>query len=465
MVRMLVLSENLKIDEALLKVVMEANVDLCRWSEYPNIPRISDYEIVVLDLKIPNDNEYGHAFRGLRNETRILLESGGVMVCLNYFTIATNLKMYYHKGKSDLNESSIIIAEPTNWRWETNYDWFFHDNFLSKLNVAQTDAKIGRSFSLVSGDKIVAEYFKGVTEYHKTIDGVEPLRDEEGNVQGYQVSFFSGGYTKKFVSNVFAVTKVTKKPIACIVRIPKGSLIFLPQSHAKAMVMIGQLYLIGSSEYQRNIENIEERPSVPEWLSSYKTQQELDLEHEITDLTNTLQQRKLEQKRFEKIDVLLYGTGNPLEVAVQRALEEMGCTVEKLEEGATMDLKAQMDSMKFAIEVTGVDNKIHKDSKKFGQILQYLPHKEDYEKIVLLANTFRQKDVKERVGLQSFTGPVQKIARDNHFCLLTTIDLFSMWKEHLNGKSSKEPLSQLFSAEGVFKYVRKAENLKTNQKN
>lgn len=134
----------------------------------------------------------------------------------------------------------------------------------------------------------------------------------------------------------------------------------------------------------------------------------------------------------------------------------MRCNVKKMEKGATIDLKVEMDSMRFAIEITGVDDKIYKDSKKFGQILQYLPLKEKDEKIVLLANTYRNMGVEERAGKEHFTEPVTEIAGNNHFCLMTTADLYLMWRGFLNGKSSKEMLAQVFSVDGEFKYANSA---------
>ena len=123
-----------------------------------------------------------------------------------------------------------------------------------------------------------------------------------------------------------------------------------------------------------------------------------------------------------------------------------------MEKGATIDFTAKTDSMKLAIEVTGVDDKIYKSSKKFGQILQYLPMKEENEKIVLLANTYKDIDVKERIGRENFTGTVREIADSNRFCLMTTMDLYFMWKDFLNGASAKKMLTEVFSTTGEFKY-------------
>lgn len=448
MTRMLVLSDTLNVDQDWLDTVMKRNVDVSHWSSYPNIPRLSDYEIVVLDMNIPRPSQVEGAFLGIRDEVRILLESSGVIVCLNHFTRHTKKETLHNKEETGLNGSSVV-SSGGDWRREMNYDWMFHLYLISVTNLAHRNAKIGKSFRLMSKDKKFVEYFKGVNVYHKTIDGIAEKKDKQGNFMGYEIYVPNWG---DFEVKIIAETRVSKKPIACSMRDSYGSFLFLPQSQAKPETIIEQLYEIGKSEFEANIQRLEEIPSSPKWLEEYKTKQELDLEKGIGKLAKKLEQRKLEHKRFEKIDVLLYGTGASLELAVQKALEEMGCIVEKQEKGATIDFKARIKSMKFAIEVTGVDDKINKDSKKFAQILQYLPHKEKNEKIVLLTNTYRNMDVKDRAKRENFTNTVAKIAKDNEFCLMTTKDLYFMWENFLNGEDAKKMLAAVFTAKAEFTY-------------
>jgi len=446
MTRMLILSNRLLIE----KNPLEEKADIYGWHKFPNIPRLSDYEIAVLDMKIPA-GKYDGAFLGQRKEAQILLGAGGVLICLNYFTMRTNRRVYW---SSKSQHPAVIRVLGQNQRWEINYDWVFASYLLSSLNVAQLDAKTGKNIALESKDKLFADYFKGVVEYHKTVDNIYPETDEEGNFLGYKLYIIGYARHKHPDTRVIATAKVTNKPIACVVGVSKGSLIFLPQSEAKPEAIISQLYALGNSEYGKNIETIQEYPSPPEWLDKHKTEQELDSEQKIEDLTNELEQKRLEHRRFEKIDVLLYGTGTPLEVAVQKALEEMGCAVEKMEKGATIDLKAKINSMKLAIEITGVDDKIYKNSRKFGQILEYLPMQEEDEKIVLLANTHKDIDVEERIGRENFTKSVKRIAENNDFCLMTTMNLYLIWKDFLDGKSPKEILEGIYSAKGEFRYAK-----------
>jgi DNA-binding Lrp family transcriptional regulator len=445
MVRMFILCEADSEELAAMRKAVKEKVDIYTWAEYPYIPRLSDYEIAVLDMDMSKDYSR-RCFIGLAKVVIELLNSGGVIICLNYFTVKTQAQV--HSEDNDPHPAKIQAQRRT--RYEINYDWLAFDlELLSALNVAQLDARIGKNFDVITKEKAYTEYLKGVSQYHKTIGNIIPKEDDDGRIIGYKLYV---SYNRDYDAKVMAVAHVTKQPVACSINYSKGSLVFLPATNGDEKTIIGQLLEIGTVEYEKNIQSIEEHLVAPEWLDKHKVKQELDVESEIHDIVAKLEAKKIEHKRFEAIDVLLYGTGTPLEDAVKKVLEEMGCSVEKTEEGATIDLKARMNSMKFAIEITGVDDKIYKDSNKFGQILQYLPLQEENEKIVLLANTYRSTDIKERIGKEHFTEPVIQIAKNNHFCLMTTADLYLMWRGFLNGKHSKEMLAQVFSVDGEFKY-------------
>jgi hypothetical protein len=443
MVKMLVLSDRINLPRGATHA-LEKDVEGYAWIEYPNIPRLSDYEVVVLDMKTPVVNEYNGAFIGQRGEATTLLNSGGVIICLNYFTTRTGLELdctaeAEHSGQ-------VMIGH--HQRCEINYDWIENTRVLTSTNIANKGAKVGRNFVVLSKDHNYLQYFKGVTDYHKTIENVTPRCDEKEHLLGYDL--WLSGQTQ-LPTSILAIAKVSQRPIACQIDYFDGSLIFLPQSDSELEMVVDQLYEIGKSAYEQNLQRTHRAEPTPEWLVNRKTKQELDLENQITELEIKLEQKKTEHRRFDDIDLLLYGTGTELEDAVQRCLEELSFDVQKTEKGATIDFNAKTDFAKFAIEVTGVNGEILKDNKKFAQILQYLPNKDDDEKIVLLANTYRQIDDNERAGKENFTKPVQRIAVDNRFCLMTTLDLFLIWKDFLNAKSPEKAIAKIFSTEGEYR--------------
>lgn len=442
------LSDKLEIEQN-EKTLFEGRIDVFPWRYYNSFPRPSDYEILVLDMYVSSADLCPGAFIGLRNEISALLEAGGAVVCLNFTTLKTYKEMSVDPRESKLLAKDIIWARG-NYRFETNYDWLFLEQLLSRLNVAQTDAKPGKNFALLSKKKIYIDYFSGVREYHKTIENIEEKKGKDNCFLGYE--FWLDSETT-LDCEIIVSSKVTQKPIACEIKILNGKLVFLPQSEANKNTVIEQLYGIGASVYETNFYNSKTVVTAPEWLSKYKTKQELLIEKEIETHTSAIQQEKRKLLKFSMADILLYGTGDPLEDAVELTLREMGCQVEKLEKGSTVDFKVSFGRMKLVIEATGVEDKIYKDNNHFASILQYLPHKEEAEKIVFLVNTYRKSDAGERLGKEHFTKPVLDISKNNHFCLMTTLDLYYMWRDFLNGKPTEELLSMIYVSEGEFRYV------------
>jgi hypothetical protein len=225
----------------------------------------------------------------------------------------------------------------------------------------------------------------------------------------------------------------------------------LPQSNANSTTIVSQLYKIGSLEYEAKVDSTAE-VSAPQWLANYKHNQEVEIDNSIEKHNVQIKELKKERQRFAKIDFLLYGTGDSLEDATELALKELGCTVEKTEKGASIDFKVCFGNRKFVFEVTGIDDKVYKDNKHFGHILHYLPEREDNEKIVFLANTFRNIDVKERISKEPFTPPVIDMSRNNHIVLMTTVDLFKVWTDFLDGKPIDCTFDLIYRCDGEFKY-------------
>lgn len=428
MVKMLVISDIIKQKEIEWKKSTDiSNVEIFSWSS--ETPRISDYEIVILDMNV----SYNKAdFFNKRDDVYRLLNSGGVIICLTFF----NKSM----------ERELIFR---NYHHETNYDWL-NDSDQIRLGIWK-DEGLGKNILITTKNQLVKSFLEGVNEYHKTINGIS-YYDEKT-----KIPYISFDVNKNYRFDIFAINKVTKEPVACAIQYNRGSLIFLPQNsdinnYGFALIVVNNLYDIGKEFYEKNLENIGTTSEVPIWINKYISNQEIDLEIKIKRNEEDLEKLRYEHKRFEIIDFLLYGYNKQLEKSVKKVFEEFGCEVEETEEGATIDLKIRYTekNFKFAIEVTGIKDKLFKDNSKFGQILQYIPHKEDDEKIVLIVNTYRDKDFAER-DKENFTSHVLDIANSNKFCLMTTADIFNLWKDCIDGKKSKEEiLKSIFETNGEY---------------
>lgn len=429
------------------------NIDLCSWEESLGV-RLSDYGIAVLDLNLGKSSWEKGMFEGKQRDIYKMLDAGGVIVSLNHLTRLTSFPLKEYK-------------------YETNYHWFAEFN----PELVDINAKPGKNIKLISEERLFKEYFKGVTQYHKTLTSI---RDKgkflflflkwkifEDSIQLFQKFFPLPPLNNiinmfRYTPNLFwykgeaiAINEITGEPIANVVDVRRGNLIFLPENtQSTPSSLIEKLCEIGEKYYEKNREKIGLPSEAPGWLEEYKTNQEKEIEKRISGLKEQVNQLEGKKKKFEEIDVLLYGFGKPLQNAVQKVFESWDCEVTPTQPGATMDFKVKepIKKLRFALEVTGIKDKVHKDSYKVSQALQYLTRKEKDEKIAILTNTYREKKIAERPS-ENFTQPVIEIAENNEFCLMTTADLYSLWRVWLNEKRSKEEIIRsIFDTVGAYKH-------------
>lgn len=431
MVKMLVISDIIKEQEKVWrKSLTLLNTDIVDWHSVH--PRSSDYEIVILDMnlnRMPNHS----TFENKRDDIYKQLISGGIVICL---TSSSQKRFISSSRRGDV--------------FETNYDWLSstHKDCIK----FDEDAGHGDNIEPKTKNELILNYLRGVKYYEKTIGGIVCNKDD----RCYYIELDSFNYKV----DVLTVNKVTGEPIACIIHYGKGRIVFLPQNSdinnlysGIAYSIVENLYDIGKELYEKGKEEIGSPIEAPIWIDKYKSENEKDIERKIKEKEEELESLKKDHRRFELIDLLLYGYDVPLEGAVKKVFEEWGCEVEKTEIGATIDLKVRHRSLgiMFAIEVTGVRGKIPKKSAKFPQVMTYHLKKEDNEHIIVVANTYRDKDVTDRNG-ENFTPDAIKMAIGHKFCLITTVDLFNLWKDFLNGRSSEEILNGIFESNGEYSY-------------
>jgi len=122
------------------------DIDLCSWSESTDL-RLSDYGIAILDLNFNKKFFSVGMFEGKQRDIPKMLDAGGVIVCLNHLTHFATI------GRDE---------------YETNYHWFAEFN----PELVDIHAKPGKNIKLVSKENVFKEYFKGVTQYHKTLTSI-----------------------------------------------------------------------------------------------------------------------------------------------------------------------------------------------------------------------------------------------------------------------------------------------------
>jgi len=153
--------------------------------------------------------------------------------------------------------------------------------------------------------------------------------------------------------------------------------------------------------------------------------------------------------------VLLFGEGEQLEQAVRKGLEALGLRARLAERGATVDVLAESQdgSKRFGVEVTGTPEGIKKKSNKLTQVVDFERIKENNEKTILLANTFKVISIPERDGKEHFTQPAVDFLKSFPVLLMTGWDLYRMVGDVREGKREPEELVEiLYRTSGVLTY-------------
>jgi len=191
-----------------------------------------------------------------------------------------------------------------------------------------------------------------------------------------------------------------------------------------------------------------EDADIPSWIDEVKTvglraletrKQELD--SAIGDLRTYL--------------VLVCGTGDPLENAVRSALRRFGLEAEKTERSANIDMLAWNEdkSRRFGLEITGLNESVKKANNKLIQIMQFVQTKDDNEKAILVANTFRQTPVTQRPD-ESFTPPAVQFLGAHPVLMMTGYDLYRLVQDVIGGKRKPDDVvTDLYQTKGVYRYV------------
>lgn len=389
-----------------LAIGVEAeNPDINHVSNMLEAPSLFDYDIIIADVdsflpkgyenRIPKDEfveiqqedrrVFEKAICKLSEEAKLLVEKGGMLVCL-----ARPIK-----GISWSWWDSVDKREKT--KFVSNYDWIPIQNLNYRIISG-----FGRRKRLCDDTNAFANYLK-MTEtcWLVYFDNIDKL-----NLQIQKLALNDAG-----------------KPIAMHVSIGKGSMIFLPVcERANA----GDILLECAA---RSLKKARERPAPP-WIKAIKVPREDTLQRSLQTLAEKISKLQSEYQAattmFEEktlVKKLLYEKDELLEESVKKAFEELGFTLTKKDD---KDWIASSDTGEAILEVTGSDGSI--DISKLRQLLNYLL--DDYEesgvekKAILVGNHF-VNDPPETRG-EPFTRKVVEESKVHSICLLPTIELFKI---------------------------------------
>lgn len=319
----------------------------------------------------------------------------------------------------------ICLPQSKNFKPEQEgvYDW------LRDFEVALQDNE-GENIkpSGAGRARVITEYLKMAPQYHQIV--IEPQVLPEKRL---------------------AVVDDTEIVVGFEHSIGKGTLVILPAPSIRDeeyYLSMSRLVDVARHYYERAQRTVPVG-DVPEWLSGYLVPEAKALDKEIEEL-------RAKKSEYDRIAYVLYGTGDDLVNSVALILEHFGLGVERQPPGANIDLKAKHGVLNigFSIEVTGTRNIIKKDSSKVGQAWQYLKDRagtsEENDRLIIIANTECHLNPNQR-RRESFTPTLVKLVGNNAL-LMTTLQLYDLWKElRTKRRSAEDILQKLYSNSGLYK--------------
>jgi len=249
-----------------------------------------------------------------------------------------------------------------------------------------------------------------------------------------------------------AVVDDTEIVVGLEYQVENGTLVILPPLNLDPIHYLSAMHrlLEVARRYYDRAQRYIPVGNTPDWLDAYLVPHAKELNTQIKNLVD-------KKEKYDRIAHVLYGTGYELETSVTFLLKEIGLNVEPQPHGANIDLKAKHPKLDigFAVEVTATKDVIHKDSNKISQAWQYLSDRagstEEKDRLVIIANTQHHLDPKDRKR-NSYTPEVAKLLVDNGVLMITTLQLYELWKIFYEGRRSADDIVQeLHSNSGLFR--------------
>lgn len=366
---------------------------------------VFDYDVSIVHIREPAYHTHGYYqnLPKLLQDSLIALQHGRSVICLP--------------------GSRNFISEISRDKGMSAYEWLTHLGVELQDNIG-VDIKpsgSGRALAIQEYLKYAPKYFQIVTKPESTPKSRLAVVDDTEIVVGLEH------------------------------QVENGALVILPPPNLDPNhyhMAMSRLVEVARRYYDRSQRHVP-IGDTPEWLDAYLVPHAKELNDQINKLTD-------EKEKYDKIAYVLYGTEDELETSVALLLKELGLDVEKQPPGANVDLKARSPKLNtgFAVEVTSTKDVIHKDSRKVAQAWQYLNDRvgtvEEKDRLVIVANTQYHLDPKKR-NRESYTPDIAKLLGGNGVLMITTLQLYELWKVvYEGGRSADDVVQELHSNYGLF---------------
>lgn len=177
-----------------------------------------------------------------------------------------------------------------------------------------------------------------------------------------------------------------------------------------------------------------------------KIESEIDVERgKIDSIRKKIEKLKLKWKNQESYRDIFSKDDNKVPKATQRILGDLGIRTKETVKGYVVDLINQ----KVAVEVTSIKGKVNAKTKKVNQLSRFIEEEKKEEKVIFVANTYKELPVKERVGKEHITRTMEKFLKSVHVCFMTTLTLYQLWSKVLRKEmSARKAASVILEKEG-----------------
>jgi len=104
-------------------------------------------------------------------------------------------------------------------------------------------------------------------------------------------------------------------------------------------------------------------------------------------------------------------------------LANFGIKTELTPPGYVVDLL----SKEVAVEVTCIKGKVDAQTKKINQLSRFIETERTNQKVIFIANTYKELPIIERNGKEHLTQTMNEYLKAVNVCLMTTLTLYRLW--------------------------------------
>ena len=234
-------------------------------------------------------------------------------------------------------------------------------------------------------------------------------------------------------NDVFEIagTTISGKCVSSVINYGNGKLILLPLVALSETENLIRDLLDGiKNNYFKKKEIAELRPT---WIENWNFEPELKLKNDIDNITKKFKEISQELEYYKLTKKILYVYGKDLSYSIYSVFKQMGFDTNLKENEGRQDIEIKFNSFFAIIEAKGLKGYANNDALR--QLLDYYVTASENNpdvKGVFIVNHFRDKNPLERG--QPFSEAALKLAKNNEFCLLTTIDLFKLYNLFLKNE-------------------------------